>query len=200
MSFSSYIRTVAAGTSDYVGIPAFVSRLFRHSGIYVRADAGISKPEDLRGKRIGLPEYQITAVVWMRGMMQHEYGVKPTEIHWRNGGQEEAGRARAHAAQADPGPRPQADRQGPDAGRHAARRRARRAVHGARRRRRSCAASRISSGCFPTPARPSRPTTRRPGMFPIMHLVGIRKSLVAAVSLARRPASTRRSARPRRSR
>ena len=92
MSFSSYIRTVAAGTSEYVGIPAFVSRLFRHSGIYVRADAGIKKPEDLRGKRIGLPEYQITAVVWMRGMLQHEYGVKPTEIHWRNGGQEEAGR------------------------------------------------------------------------------------------------------------
>src|SRR5215813_7624066 len=92
MSFSSYIRTVAAGTSEYVGIPAFVSRLFRHSGIYVRADAGIKEPADLRGKRIGLPEYQITAVVWMRGMLQHEYGVKPTEIHWRNGGQEEAGR------------------------------------------------------------------------------------------------------------
>jgi 4,5-dihydroxyphthalate decarboxylase len=92
LSFSSYIRTVAAGTSNYVGIPAFVSRLFRHSGIYVRADAGIEKPEDLRGKRIGLPEYQITAVVWMRGMLQHEYGVKPAEIHWRSGGQEEAGR------------------------------------------------------------------------------------------------------------
>ncbi|MGE0036503.1 MAG: ABC transporter substrate-binding protein [Xanthobacteraceae bacterium] len=92
LSLSSYIRTVAAGTSDYVGIPAFVSRLFRHSGIYVRADAGIEKPEDLRGKRIGLPEYQITAVVWMRGMLQHEYGVKPSEIHWRSGGQEEAGR------------------------------------------------------------------------------------------------------------
>ncbi len=92
LSFSSYIRTVAAGASAYVGIPAFVSRLFRHSGIYVRADAGIEKPEDLRGKRVGLPEYQITAVVWMRGMLQHEYGVKPTEIHWRSGGQEEPGR------------------------------------------------------------------------------------------------------------
>jgi 4,5-dihydroxyphthalate decarboxylase len=92
LSFSSYIRTVAAGTCDYVGIPAFVSRLFRHSGIYVRADSGIEKPEDLRGKRVGVPEYQITAVVWMRGMMQHEYGVKPTDIHWRSGGQEEAGR------------------------------------------------------------------------------------------------------------
>ena len=92
LSFSSYIRTVAAGSSAYVGIPAFVSRLFRHSGIYVRADSGIREPADLRGKRVGLPEYQITAVVWMRGILQHEYGVKPTEIHWRSGGQEEAGR------------------------------------------------------------------------------------------------------------
>jgi 4,5-dihydroxyphthalate decarboxylase len=92
ISFSSYIRTIAAGTAAYVGVPAFVSRIFRHSGIYVRKDAGINKPEDLRGKRIGVPEYQITAVVWMRGMMQHEYGVKPSEIHWHSGGQEEAGR------------------------------------------------------------------------------------------------------------
>src|ERR1700749_2884335 len=92
MSFSSYIRTVATGTSAYVGVPAFVSRIFRHSGIYVRKGAGIRKPEDLRGKRIGVPEYQITAVVWMRGMMQHEYGVPPSEIHWRSGGQEQPGR------------------------------------------------------------------------------------------------------------
>jgi 4,5-dihydroxyphthalate decarboxylase len=92
MSFSSYIRTLAAGTSPYIGIPAFVSRIFRHSGIYVRSDAGIKSPADLRGKRIGLPEYQITAVVWMRGLIEHEYGVTPSEIHWRSGGQEQAGR------------------------------------------------------------------------------------------------------------
>ena len=89
LSFSSYIRTVAAGTAAYVGIPAFVSRIFRHSGIYVRADAGIRAPADLRGKRVGLPEYQITAVVWMRALMQHEYGVLPSEIQWRS----EIGRA-----------------------------------------------------------------------------------------------------------
>src|SRR6266566_3194683 len=92
LSFSSYLRTVAAGTSPYIGIPAFVSRIFRHSGIYIRTDAGIGRPADLRGKHIGLPEYQITAVVWMRGLMQHEYSVLPSEIHWRNGGQEEPGR------------------------------------------------------------------------------------------------------------
>ena len=93
LSFSSYLRTVASGTSSYLAIPAFVSRIFRHSGIYIRTDAGIQKPEDLRGKRVGLPEYQITAVVWMRGLMQHEYGVRPDEIHWRNGGQEQPGRS-----------------------------------------------------------------------------------------------------------
>jgi 4,5-dihydroxyphthalate decarboxylase len=92
LSFSSYIRTVAAGASAYIGVPAFVSRIFRHSGIYIRTGAGIAKPEDLRGKRIGVPEYQITAVVWMRGLMQHEYGVAPSEIHWRSGGQEQPGR------------------------------------------------------------------------------------------------------------
>ena len=67
ISFSSYIRTVSAGTAAYIGVAAFVSRIFRHSGIYIHKDAGITKPEDLRGKRIGVPEYQITAVVWMRG-------------------------------------------------------------------------------------------------------------------------------------
>src|SRR5258708_2428273 len=91
ISFSSYLRTVAAGTAAYIGIPAFVSRIFRHSGIYIRKDAGIRTPADLRGKRIGLPEYQITAVVWMRGLLQHEYGVSPSEIHWRNGRQEAPG-------------------------------------------------------------------------------------------------------------
>ena len=88
LSFSSYIRTVAAGVSPYIAIPAFVSRIFRHSGIYVRSDRGINSPADLKGKLIGLPEYQITAVVWQRGMLQDEYGVKPSDIRWRTGGQE----------------------------------------------------------------------------------------------------------------
>ncbi len=92
LSFSSYVRSVDSGNPTYIGIPAFVSRVFRHSGIYVRTDRGIKQPSDLKGKLIGLPEYQITAVVWQRGIMQDEYGVKPTDIKWRQGGQEQPGR------------------------------------------------------------------------------------------------------------
>ena len=92
LSFSSYLRTIDSGNAPYVGIPAFVSRLFRHSAVYIRTDRGISEPADLKGKLIGLPEYQITAVVWLRGIMQDEYGVKPTDIRWRQGGIEEPGR------------------------------------------------------------------------------------------------------------
>src|SRR5262245_26537285 len=93
VSMSSYLLTTARGDAHYVAIPAFVSRLFRHSGIYIRTDRGIKGPEDLRGKTVGLPEYQMTANVWIRGMLQDEYGVKPAAIKWRNGGLEEAGRA-----------------------------------------------------------------------------------------------------------
>jgi 4,5-dihydroxyphthalate decarboxylase len=92
LSFSSTMIQTARGDCQYIGIPAFVSRIFRHSSIYIRTDRGITKPEDLRGKKIGLPEYQMTAPVWMRGMMQDEYGVRPEECIWRSGGQEQPGR------------------------------------------------------------------------------------------------------------
>jgi 4,5-dihydroxyphthalate decarboxylase len=92
ISLSSYMMTTTRGTAHYVAIPAFVSRLFRHSGIYIRSDRGIAKPQDLKDKTIGLPEYQITANVWIRGILQDEYGVKPSDIKWRQGGVEEAGR------------------------------------------------------------------------------------------------------------
>jgi len=92
LSMSSYMNVQSRGGSPYIGIPAFVSRLFRHSSIYVRKDAGISKPEDLKGKIVGVPEYQMTAALWVRGILQDEYGVMPTDISWRNGGLEEGGR------------------------------------------------------------------------------------------------------------
>ena len=92
VSMSSYLMTTARGDAHYVAVPAFVSRLFRHSGIYIRTDRGIKRPEDLKGKTIGLPEYQMTANVWIRGTLQDEHGVKPADIKWRNGGLEDPGR------------------------------------------------------------------------------------------------------------
>lgn len=88
LSMSNYMTLVSRGENPYVAIPAFVSRLFRHSGIYIRTDKGIDRPEDLKGKTLGVPEYPMTAALWIRGILQDEYGVKPSDIHWRNGGQE----------------------------------------------------------------------------------------------------------------
>ncbi|NBS59733.1 MAG: ABC transporter substrate-binding protein, partial [Betaproteobacteria bacterium] len=92
ISMSSHTLMTSRGQNAYVGVPAFVSRLFRHSGIYIRTDRGIKTPADLKGKTIGLPEYQITANVWIRGVLADEYGVKPEDVHWRSGGLEDPGR------------------------------------------------------------------------------------------------------------
>jgi 4,5-dihydroxyphthalate decarboxylase len=92
ISMSSYMMTTARDDAHYFAIPAFVSRLFRHSGIYIRTDRGINGPQDLKGRTIGLPEYQMTANVWIRGILEDEYGVKPSDIKWRRGGLEEPGR------------------------------------------------------------------------------------------------------------
>ena len=92
LSLSNYMNVTDRGIGHYAAIPVFPSRLFRHSSIYVRADRGIERPEDLRGKLVGVPEYQMTAAVWIRGILQDEYGVRPADMRWRNGGLEQAGR------------------------------------------------------------------------------------------------------------
>jgi 4,5-dihydroxyphthalate decarboxylase len=92
LSLSNYLTVRARGTSPYVGLPIFPSRKFRHSGIYVRTDRGIEKPEDLKGKRIGVPEYQVTASVWLRGLFEEQFGVRPSDMSWHTGGLEQAGR------------------------------------------------------------------------------------------------------------
>jgi len=92
MSFSSYMMMVARGNPPYRAIPVFLSRMFRHSAIYIRTDRGIETPEDLKGREIGVPEYQVTAALVARGMLSDEYGVKAADIHWRTGGIEDPGR------------------------------------------------------------------------------------------------------------
>src|SRR3954451_21470113 len=91
LSLSSFRVKTAQGNCPYVGIPAFVSRTFRHTSIYVRTDR-IKKPADLKGKKVGVPEYQLTANVWARAILEDDHGVKPSDIHWIRGGIEEAGR------------------------------------------------------------------------------------------------------------
>ncbi len=92
LSLSSYCLRVARGDSPYVAVPVFPSRAFRHTCIVVRTDRGITRPQDLRGKRIGMPEYQLTANVWARAILEEEYGVAARDIRWVRGGYESPGR------------------------------------------------------------------------------------------------------------
>jgi 4,5-dihydroxyphthalate decarboxylase len=177
LSFSSYLRITDGGASPYIGIPAFVSRVFRHSGIYIRTDRGIRTPQDLKGKTIGLPEYQITAVVWMRGILADEYGVKPNDIHWRSGGIEQPGRDERTPLAPIPGldlkPIP-ADKT--LAGMLAAGELD--AMFSARAP--SCFVNRAANvgRLFPNTRAVERAYYEKTGLFPIMHLIGVKKALV----------------------
>jgi 4,5-dihydroxyphthalate decarboxylase len=91
LSMGSHIVTTARGDSAYVGVPVFLSRAFRHSGIFVRTDRGIRSPADLRGRRIALPEYQQTAAMWVRGILADECGIDARAIDWVTGSQEVPG-------------------------------------------------------------------------------------------------------------
>jgi len=92
MSLSNHITMVSRGNAPFVAIPVFPSRFFRHSCVFINTDSGIQKPQDLKGKKVGAPEYSITAAVWIRGMLQDDYGVKTYDMEWFVGGQEEPGR------------------------------------------------------------------------------------------------------------
>ena len=92
LSASSYLLATSRGEAAYFALPIFLSRVFRHSAYYIRTDRGIRSPEDLRGRIIGVPEYQMTAALWARGILSDEYGVKSQEIRWRNGGLNNPGR------------------------------------------------------------------------------------------------------------
>jgi 4,5-dihydroxyphthalate decarboxylase len=92
MSLSSYVASLGRDDPAFIAIPAFPSRFFRHSCIFVSAKSGIRKPEELKGRRIGVPEYQMTAPVWIRGILSDEHGVKVIDVEHFSGGEEEPGR------------------------------------------------------------------------------------------------------------
>jgi ABC-type nitrate/sulfonate/bicarbonate transport system substrate-binding protein len=92
MSMSSYVVSLHSDPAPFVALPVFTSRMFRHGGIYCNADAGISGPTDLRGKRVGTPEYQLSAGVWIRGILADQHDVPIDSVRYLTGGQETAGR------------------------------------------------------------------------------------------------------------
>jgi 4,5-dihydroxyphthalate decarboxylase len=92
LSLSSYLLQHARGDGAYVAIPVFLSRGFKHDCTYVRADAGIRVPKDLEGRTVGVPEYQMTLALWGRGILQDEYGVDFRKLRYRTGGLNKPGR------------------------------------------------------------------------------------------------------------
>ena len=174
LSMSSFTVKTAQGTCPYVGVPAFVSRTFRHTAIYVRTDR-IKKPADLKGKKIGVPEYQLTANVWARAILQDDHGVKPSDIHWIRGGLEEAGRPEKIAITL---PKDVKLKDAP-AGRTLSSMLEAGEIDGfIGPRVPSCFGRHPHVGwLFADPVAAAKDYYKRTGIFPIMHIVGVRREL-----------------------
>jgi 4,5-dihydroxyphthalate decarboxylase len=175
LSLSSYTVKTAQNNCPYIAVPAFVSRAFRHTAIYVRTDR-VKKPEDLKGRKVGLPEYQLTANVWARALLADDYGVKPSDIHWIRGGIEEPGRPEKLAIKLPPGVRLDNALDGAtisgllEAGE----------IDGfiAPRPPNLVEKGHPNIGwLFPDPVAVAKDYFKRTGLFPIMHVVGIRRTL-----------------------
>jgi 4,5-dihydroxyphthalate decarboxylase len=91
LSLSSYCVKTAAGSSAYIAVPVFPSRAFRHTSVYVRTDR-IKSPSDLRGRRVGVPEYQLTANIWVRLFLEEDFAIRPSDLTWIRGGYDHPGR------------------------------------------------------------------------------------------------------------
>jgi 4,5-dihydroxyphthalate decarboxylase len=174
LSLSSFTLKTALGESPYVGVPAFVSKAFRHTSIYVRTDR-IKEPKDLKGKKVGVPEYQLTANVWARAILEDDHGVKPSDIHWIRGGIEEAGRPEKITIKLPAGVRLDNAPEGRtisdllDKGE----------IDGfIAPRPPSIAHANPNVGwLFRDPAAAAKDYFKRTGIFPIMHLIGVRRTL-----------------------
>jgi 4,5-dihydroxyphthalate decarboxylase len=82
MSLSNYLIALGKDDRRFVAIPVFPSRVFRHSYIWIDTRSGVERPQDLKGKKIGIADYSMTALLFVRGLLQHQYGVAPEDIHW----------------------------------------------------------------------------------------------------------------------
>jgi 4,5-dihydroxyphthalate decarboxylase len=176
LSLSSFTLKTALGECPYVGIPAFVSRMFRHTSIYVRTDR-IKEPADLKGKKVGLPEWQLTANVWARAILEDDYGVKQSDVHWIRGGIEHAGRPEKVAVKLPPGVRLD---DAPE-GRTISEMLIKGEIDGfiAPRPPSNLPAGTKNVGwLFRDPTAAAKDYFKRTGIFPIMHLIGIRRTLV----------------------
>jgi 4,5-dihydroxyphthalate decarboxylase len=173
MSLAGYSIRRAEGNDDFLAIPVFPSRVFRHSSVYVHADAGISTPEDLRGKTVGVGDYRMTAAVWARGFLSDDHGVESSAIEWVQGGLEESGRQPI-----EPGkPRGVVVRQAPE-GATLAGMLARGEIHALITPRAPSTLNHPSvRPLFDDPGAIERDYFRRSAIFPIMHTVAVRRDV-----------------------
>jgi 4,5-dihydroxyphthalate decarboxylase len=103
MSFGTYASIYSRGDRRYIGIPVFPSRHFRHGFIFVHGPSDIQKPGDLRGRRVGVPDYEMTAALWQRAILLHDFGVEPRELQWFQGGEFAPGFAERQKLPTPPG-------------------------------------------------------------------------------------------------
>ena len=177
LSFSSYLVKASKGESPYIAVPVFLSRAFRHTSIYVRKDR-IRKPEDLKGRRVGLPEYQLTAHVWARAILADDFGVQPRDLQWVRGGIDTPGRPEKIKLQLPPDVRLENAPEGVTISEMLDRGDldgfiAPRPPGGA------ALANPNVGWLFDDPTAAAKDYYRRTGIFPLMHVVGVRKELAA---------------------
>lgn len=179
LSFASYVIEVARGTCQYIGIPVYLSRAFRHGAIYVRTDSGIETPKDLEGRTVGIPEYAMTLAVWVRGILAEYFGVDISALKYRTAGLNDPGRV--ERLKLDLPPRIDLKALGTDRTLNAA------MLDGELDAIIAPAPPRAFSEGNPLVRRlidPAGPAERdyfkRTGIFPVMHILGIRKDVAAA--------------------
>ncbi len=178
LSFSSYLVKHSQGDCPYIAVPVFLSRAFRHTSIYVRKDR-IKHPAELKGRRVGLPEYQLTANVWARAILQDDYGVRPEDITWVRGGIDTPGRPEKIALQLPPGVKVEAAPEGTTISELLDRGEIDGFI-GPRPPNRVALRNPNIGWLFDDPTAEAKDYYRRTGVFPIMHVVGIRKELAQA--------------------